>query len=453
MDSESFWEHTRRSIGRISISSNLVRGSGDDQRNTRIRRVTLVHYSSQHCQILSINTIRGLMAEVMARDSVRIPVKCRDRDRGLVRLEYRDKDNMIHMVYSLLGVHEGAQLVTEEPSSSRRSPARHGGAQTCRVRWGYDDAASDDRVCLALSRLCDPDPVAPAFGGLRLLGHLSISFPLTLILVGWRPRWSGRVGAGGGADEADQVDVRKRRPESTKRKKREEEAGKRIEIRRGNGEAREGDELHRGRGREGKWFKSLVLETMATRATSNLSERVAHLERMMATMNVPVESTESSVSAQHIEGMKMLVAFLVTRGESHDAMIVIWESKFEELVTDVCGLSSEEKMFLKSRLKWVALVGLLLSLLSLSTYLLLAVYTGRRVFAYHTSITIFSWRPIFGNAHLFMTVLVSEAMASSLSEFKEVSMKSEILSQICDVVAVARLMNATSVIPELQSTT
>ncbi|KAK9086790.1 hypothetical protein Syun_029184 [Stephania yunnanensis] len=47
----------------------------------------------------------------------------------------------------------------------------------------YGDAASHDRVCLALSRLCDPDPVAPAFGGLRLLGHLSILFPLTLILV------------------------------------------------------------------------------------------------------------------------------------------------------------------------------------------------------------------------------------------------------------------------------
>ncbi|KAK9169316.1 hypothetical protein Syun_001456 [Stephania yunnanensis] len=39
------------------------------------------------------------------------------------------------------------------------------------------------RVCLALPRLCDPDPVAPAFGGLRLLGHLFILFPLILILV------------------------------------------------------------------------------------------------------------------------------------------------------------------------------------------------------------------------------------------------------------------------------
>ncbi|KAK9169529.1 hypothetical protein Syun_001669 [Stephania yunnanensis] len=45
----------------------------------------------------------------------------------------------------------------------------------------YGDAASYDRVCLALPRLCDPDPVAPAFGGLELLGHLSILFHLTLI--------------------------------------------------------------------------------------------------------------------------------------------------------------------------------------------------------------------------------------------------------------------------------
>ncbi|KAK9125135.1 hypothetical protein Scep_013981 [Stephania cephalantha] len=41
------------------------------------------------------------------------------------------------MVCSLLGGHGGAQLVTEEPSLSRRSPARHGGAQPYRVRWGY----------------------------------------------------------------------------------------------------------------------------------------------------------------------------------------------------------------------------------------------------------------------------------------------------------------------------
>ncbi|KAK9162633.1 hypothetical protein Syun_003535 [Stephania yunnanensis] len=50
-------------------------------------------------------------------------------------------------------------------------------------QFRYGDVASDDRVFLALPRLCDPDPVAPAFGGLRLLGLLSILFPLTLSLV------------------------------------------------------------------------------------------------------------------------------------------------------------------------------------------------------------------------------------------------------------------------------
>ncbi|KAK9106656.1 hypothetical protein Syun_022667 [Stephania yunnanensis] len=94
-------------------------------------------------------------------------------------------DERRQMMCSLLGGHGGAQLVTEEPSLSRRSPARHGGAQLVAKEPSpteYGDAASDDRVCLALPRLCDPDPVAPAFGGLRLLGLLSILFPLTLIL-------------------------------------------------------------------------------------------------------------------------------------------------------------------------------------------------------------------------------------------------------------------------------
>ncbi|KAK9157348.1 hypothetical protein Scep_003922 [Stephania cephalantha] len=41
------------------------------------------------------------------------------------------------MVCSLLGDLGGAQLVTEEPSLSRRSLACRGGAQPYRVRWGY----------------------------------------------------------------------------------------------------------------------------------------------------------------------------------------------------------------------------------------------------------------------------------------------------------------------------
>ncbi|KAK9121707.1 hypothetical protein Syun_019324 [Stephania yunnanensis] len=180
------------------------------------RKVTLVLYNSQHHPILSISTIRRLMTEAMARvrDRVRVPVKCRDRDRGLVR----HRDNMFHtdrdfnvlvwecgqpgyitntcskqrvgttdpvayscycrasltyidemrqMMCSLLGGHGGAQLITEEPSLSRRSPACLGGAQLVTEEPSpteYGDAVSDDRVCLALPRLCDPDPVAPAFG-------------------------------------------------------------------------------------------------------------------------------------------------------------------------------------------------------------------------------------------------------------------------------------------------
>ncbi|KAK9170153.1 hypothetical protein Syun_002293 [Stephania yunnanensis] len=34
-----------------------------------------------------------MMAEAVARDRVRVPIKCRDRDRGLVR----HRDNMFHM--------------------------------------------------------------------------------------------------------------------------------------------------------------------------------------------------------------------------------------------------------------------------------------------------------------------------------------------------------------------
>ncbi|KAK9140253.1 hypothetical protein Scep_009934 [Stephania cephalantha] len=106
-------------------SSHSMRGSEDDQRKTRVRRswkidqplsvlrfhrmrriwrqclmvqrrVTLVHYSSQHCHILNISTIRGLMAEAVARDRVRDPVECTDRDNNLVM--HRDKDmDMFHL--------------------------------------------------------------------------------------------------------------------------------------------------------------------------------------------------------------------------------------------------------------------------------------------------------------------------------------------------------------------
>ncbi|KAK9111591.1 hypothetical protein Scep_019110 [Stephania cephalantha] len=88
----------------------------------------------------------------MAEDDVEFDQVREIGTRGLVGLEYGDKDNMFHtnrdfnvlfgsvddktlhrrvhnngqaqpMVCSLLGGHGGAQLVTEEPSLSRRSPA------------------------------------------------------------------------------------------------------------------------------------------------------------------------------------------------------------------------------------------------------------------------------------------------------------------------------------------
>ncbi|KAK9107725.1 hypothetical protein Syun_023736 [Stephania yunnanensis] len=58
---------------------------------------SLVHYGSQHRQILSISTIRRLMAEPVAKDKVKVPFKCKDRDKGLVRHRDRDRDNMFHM--------------------------------------------------------------------------------------------------------------------------------------------------------------------------------------------------------------------------------------------------------------------------------------------------------------------------------------------------------------------
>ncbi|KAK9082400.1 hypothetical protein Syun_031279 [Stephania yunnanensis] len=66
--------------------------------------------------------------ETPAEDTPSIPidtgVKATVEDVALAYIDGRRQ-----MVCSLLGGHGGAQLVTEEPSSSRRSPARHGGAQ------------------------------------------------------------------------------------------------------------------------------------------------------------------------------------------------------------------------------------------------------------------------------------------------------------------------------------
>ncbi|CAA0820310.1 O-fucosyltransferase family protein [Striga hermonthica] len=139
----------------------------------------------------------------------------------------------------------------------------------------------------------------------------------------------------------------------------------------------------------------------------------------------------------------------------------------------------------RSRLKWVGLFGLVLSAFSLFTHFLLARYSdGYAVSEYKSSITIFSWRPTFEDADFsagfsfVQTPLYTRLWApvrdlesvhpysnprgnyvapgSQSSGFVFVRIRGgfhEIRNSICDVVVVARLLNATLVIPEIQSTT
>ncbi|KAI3708155.1 hypothetical protein L2E82_37254 [Cichorium intybus] len=73
------------------------------------------------------------------------------------------------------------------------------------------------------------------------------------------------------------------------------------------------------------------------------------------------------------------------------------------------------KMIIKSKLKWVGLVGLVLSVLSLFTHFLLArySYTNDSITEYQ-AITIFSWRPIFENADLSSTVILLNTLFQDL---------------------------------------
>lgn len=134
---------------------------------------------------------------------------------------------------------------------------------------------------------------------------------------------------------------------------------------------------------------------------------------------------------------------------------------------------------IKSRLKWVGLFGLVLSTFSIFTHFLLARYTDGGVSEYQSSVTIFSWRPIYENAdlsnnnslhgRLWGPVRLLESLhpyanpranyAAPIHEtsgFIFVRIRGgfhEIRNSICDAVVVSRLLNATLVIPELQSTT
>ncbi|XAR51612.1 hypothetical protein NMG60_11006288 [Bertholletia excelsa] len=142
-------------------------------------------------------------------------------------------------------------------------------------------------------------------------------------------------------------------------------------------------------------------------------------------------------------------------------------------------MKGEGKMVFKSRMKWVGLVGLVLSALSLVAHFLLARYTEQGVLEYQASITIFSWRPVFENADLSRTSPFHRRLWGPVREleslyplanprgnyaapilrtkgFMFVRIRGgfhEIRNSICDVVLVSRFLNATLVIPEIQSTT
>nr|ABN09047.1 Hypothetical plant protein [Medicago truncatula] len=140
-------------------------------------------------------------------------------------------------------------------------------------------------------------------------------------------------------------------------------------------------------------------------------------------------------------------------------------------------MKGEIKM--KSKIKWVGLVGIVLSAFSIFIHFLLARFTQLSVSDYQSSITIFSWRPIFDKPdfptnsgsyrRLWGQVKRLESLypdsnprgyypdpGSQSNGFIFVRIQGgfhEIRNSISDVVVVARLLNATLAMPEIQSTT
>ncbi|RZB98762.1 O-fucosyltransferase 27-like [Glycine soja] len=140
-------------------------------------------------------------------------------------------------------------------------------------------------------------------------------------------------------------------------------------------------------------------------------------------------------------------------------------------------MKGEVKM--KSKMKWVGLLGLVLSAFSIFIHFLLARFTQMGVAEYESSVTIFSWRPVFEKPipptntpsyrKLWGPVKRLESLypdsnprghyADPVSEtngFIFVRIQGgfhEIRNSICDAVVVARLLNATLAMPEIQSTT
>lgn len=67
-------------------------------------------------------------------------------------------------------------------------------------------------------------------------------------------------------------------------------------------------------------------------------------------------------------------------------------------------MKGEGKMVFKSKMKWVGLIGLILSTFSLLVHIFLARFTEDGFSEYQSSVTIFSWRPIFENVEFSKTV-------------------------------------------------
>ncbi|KAK8694354.1 hypothetical protein V6N13_071908 [Hibiscus sabdariffa] len=139
----------------------------------------------------------------------------------------------------------------------------------------------------------------------------------------------------------------------------------------------------------------------------------------------------------------------------------------------------EGKAVLKSKMKCIGLVGLVLSAFSLFLHFLLARFTEHGFSDYQSSITIFSWRPIFETSDLSRTSSLYRRLWGPVGQLESMhplanprgyyagpSVQTngfifvriqggfhEIRSSICDVVAVSRFLNATLVVPEIQQTT
>ncbi|XP_004304190.1 PREDICTED: uncharacterized protein At1g04910 [Fragaria vesca subsp. vesca] len=142
-------------------------------------------------------------------------------------------------------------------------------------------------------------------------------------------------------------------------------------------------------------------------------------------------------------------------------------------------MKGEGKMVLKSKMKWVGLVGLVLSAISLFVHFLLARFTEEGFSEFHSSITIFPRRAIGESLNFSKTSAMYRRLwgpvrpleslhpdanprgyysdpNSDTNGFIFVRIQGgfhEIRNSICDVVVVSRFLNATLVIPELQSTT